>query len=43
MGVGDNKTLGGKVDSPLHIDLIFRYPTVTVDDIVLVKDGKVVA
>jgi leucyl aminopeptidase (aminopeptidase T) len=30
------------VDSPLHIDLIFRNPTVTVDDKVLVKDGKVV-
>lgn len=43
IGIGDNKSIGGVVDSPLHIDLIFRNPTVTVDDTVLVKDGKVVA
>jgi leucyl aminopeptidase (aminopeptidase T) len=42
VGIGDNKSIGGVVDSPLHIDLIFRNPTVTVDDTVLVKDGKVV-
>ena len=43
VGLGDNKSIGGVVDSPLHIDLIFRNPTVTVDDLVLVKDGKIVA
>lgn len=43
VGIGDSKTLGGTVDSPLHIDLIFRHPTVTVDDVVLVKDGRIVA
>ena len=43
IGVGDNKSIGGVVDSPLHIDMIFRNPTVTVDNTVLVKDGKVVA
>ncbi len=43
IGIGDSKSIGGNVDSPLHIDLIFRNPTVTVDDTVLVKDGKVVA
>ena len=31
------------MDSPLHIDLIFRNPTVTVDDVVLVEDGRIVA
>lgn len=43
IGIGDNKSLGGSVDAPLHIDLIFKNPTVTADDVVLVKDGKVVA
>jgi len=43
IGIGDSKSIGGSVDSPLHIDLIFKNPTVTVDDTVLVKDGKVVA
>ena len=43
IGIGDSKSIGGLVDSPLHIDLIFRNPTVTVDDTVLVKDGKIVA
>lgn len=43
VGVGDSRTIGGRVESPLHIDLIFRRPTVTADDTVLVKDGKVLA
>ena len=42
VGIGDNKSLGGVVDAPLHIDLIFKDPTVAVDDTVLVKDGKIV-
>ncbi len=42
IGIGDNKSLGGSVDSLIHIDLIFRNPTVTVDQTVLIKDGKVV-
>ncbi len=42
IGIGDSKSIGGSIDSPLHIDLIFRNPTVTVDDTVLVKDGKIV-
>lgn len=43
VGIGDSKSIGGSVDSPLHIDLIFRNPTVTADDVVLVKDGRIVA
>ena len=43
VGIGDSKSIGGVVDSPLHIDLIFKNPTVTVDEVVLVKDGRVVA
>lgn len=40
VGMGDSKSIGGSVDSPLHIDLIFRDPTVTFDDTVILKDGK---
>jgi len=43
VGIGDSKSVGGDVEGPLHFDIIFVNPTVTVDDTVVVKDGKVVA
>lgn len=43
VGIGDSKSVGGDVEGPLHFDLVFVNPTVTVDDTVVVKDGKVVA
>jgi len=39
VGIGDNRSLGGSVESPLHIDLIFRNPTVVADGVVLVEKG----
>lgn len=39
VALGDNRTLGGMVESPLHIDLIFQRPTVTLDGQVVVRDG----
>jgi len=43
IGIGDDRSLGGSVESPLHIDLIFRNPTVTADGVLLVEDGRIVA
>lgn len=43
VGVGDSRSVGGKISGPLHFDLIFLRPTVTVDGQALVKDGQVVA
>ena len=40
VALGDNGTLGGNVESPLHIDLIFQRPTVTLDGQVVVQDGR---
>ncbi len=40
IGLGNNKSLGGNVDSPLHMDLIFRKPTLVIDCHVLLKEGQ---
>lgn len=40
IAIGDNQSLGGKVESPLHIDFIFRTPTVSIDDQVVVENGR---
>ena len=42
MAVGDNRTLGGNVLAPLHVDMIFDDPTVWADEQVIVQDGKIV-
>jgi|BEDMetMinimDraft_2_1075160.scaffolds.fasta_scaffold01683_2 leucyl aminopeptidase (aminopeptidase T) len=42
VALGDNKTLGGNVDSPMHMDMIFEHPTVVFDDKVVLRDGKLV-
>ncbi len=42
IGLGDSMSVGGDVHGPLHFDLIFLKPTVTVDGQVLVRDGQVV-
>jgi leucyl aminopeptidase (aminopeptidase T) len=34
--------VGGDVHGPLHFDLIFLKPTVTVDGQVLIRDGQIV-
>jgi len=40
IAIGDNRSLGGVVDSPLHIDMIVKRPTVTFDGRVVLDDGK---
>ncbi|WP_317856023.1 hypothetical protein [Chakrabartyella piscis] len=40
-GCGDNVGFGGTVSCPIHIDLIFKNPTLTVDDTVVLEAGIV--
>ena len=42
VAIGDNKSLGGVVDSPIHMDMIFRDATVIIDGQMVVAKGKVV-
>jgi leucyl aminopeptidase (aminopeptidase T) len=39
--IGDNKSLGGNVESSVHLDGVMLKPTVIVDQKVLVKDGTI--
>ena len=41
IAIGDSRTIGGNVESSLHVDMIFAEPTVTIDDRVVVSDGKI--
>ena len=43
IGIGDSKSVGGDVEGPLHFDIVFVQPTVTVDDTTVIRDGKIVA
>ncbi|MBM2825264.1 MAG: hypothetical protein HW402_928 [Dehalococcoidales bacterium] len=40
IAMGDSKSLGGKVESPMHMDMIFREPTVLIDGQALMKEGR---
>jgi len=40
IGIGDNQSIGGVVESPLHIDHIVLQPTVWLDGQEVVHDGK---
>ena len=42
VALGDNMSLGGHVDSPMHMDMIFERPTVRFDDRLVVEDGKLI-
>jgi len=37
---GDNKSMGGVVSVPSHLDGLIKNPTVEVDGVVIMKDGK---
>ncbi|RJQ49532.1 MAG: aminopeptidase [Desulfobacteraceae bacterium] len=39
LALGDNRSLGGKVSTGWHVDLIFLRPTVTVDGHLILQDG----
>jgi leucyl aminopeptidase (aminopeptidase T) len=43
VALGDNRSLGGTVESPLHIDFILLRPTVWLDGREVVRDGKLLA
>jgi len=42
IALGDNKTLGGIVESYMHLDIIMLKPTVRLDDVLVVDNGKIV-
>lgn len=39
---GNNKHFGGKVDVPFHVDFVIKKPTIYADDVLVMKDGKVI-
>ena len=41
LGLGENAGLGGRVDMPFHLDLIFKAPTVAVDGVVVMRAGEI--
>ena len=43
IGIGNNITIGGKVDVPFHVDLVIKKPTLYLDDMLVIKDGKFIA
>ena len=40
IGIGDSRSIGGMIESPLHIDHILLNPTVWLDGKEIVADGK---
>jgi leucyl aminopeptidase (aminopeptidase T) len=40
IAIGDNRSMGGNVSVPLHLDAILRKPTLSVDGKVIIRDGK---
>ncbi|MBN1503995.1 MAG: aminopeptidase [Candidatus Eisenbacteria bacterium] len=40
VAVGDNRSMGGKVRVPLHLDGVMLKPTLTLDNRVIMRDGK---
>lgn len=43
IGFGDNSIFGGNVKCPVHVLGIVRAPTVTVDNVLIMKDGELKA
>jgi len=40
VAIGDNISLGGVVESPMHADIMLLYPTIKIDDVVIMENGK---
>ena len=40
IALGNNKSMGGKVDVPIHLDGVIKKPTVYFDDKIIMKNGK---
>ena len=43
IALGDNSTFGGRVKAGIHVDGIFKKPTVKLDGKILMKDGRLKA
>ncbi len=43
IAVGDNRTLGGTVESKMHLDILFINPTLYLDDTVVLDGGRLLA
>jgi leucyl aminopeptidase (aminopeptidase T) len=42
MAIGDNRSMGGKVAVPLHLDAVMLRPTLTIDGKLILQDGKLI-
>ena len=40
IALGDNKSMGGLVDVPIHLDGVVKKPTVYFDEKMIMKNGK---
>jgi aminopeptidase len=40
IAIGDNKSMGGKVNAPIHLDGVIKKPTVYFDGKIIMKNGK---
>lgn len=40
IALGDNKSMGGKINVPIHLDGVIKKPTVTFDGKLIMKNGK---
>ena len=40
IALGDSKSLGGTVECYMHMDIMFRQPTITIDEKVIVEAGR---
>jgi len=40
IALGNNVSIGGSVNVPLHLDGVIKKPTVYLDDKILMKEGK---
>lgn len=38
---GNNKHFGGKIDVPFHVDVVVKSPTIYADNVLIMKDGKI--
>jgi leucyl aminopeptidase (aminopeptidase T) len=43
MAIGDNRSMGGRVAVPLHLDAVMLRPTLTLDGKLILKNGKLLA
>jgi len=43
IAIGDNRSMGGNVGVPLHLDAVLLKPTLTLDGKVIMRDGKLLA